>query len=124
MDLSSIGNSIYRNYELDNYVIKYKEVIEYLGKICKTRKITFLANLTDPVYKSTNYDAMILDAVVRYISPTRVWRNDFDWQHETYDEYCKRVNWMKHLVNCMLKDMAGLISENNLNFSAKYEVNF
>jgi len=36
--------------------------------------------------------------VLRYINPQIVWKGDFDWRHESYREYCRRIGWRKTLL--------------------------
>ncbi|MCF7741305.1 MAG: hypothetical protein K9N00_05870, partial [Candidatus Marinimicrobia bacterium] len=79
------------------YIPKYQKTIDELREECHKRDITFMANRLDPTYSEFNYSGVILDYVRRYISPQIVWQKDFDWKNETYNEYCKRIQWRKTL---------------------------
>ncbi len=117
----------YRNLLQSSELNKYNKIIEKLMSVCKERNITFLANISDPTYQEENYNSLILQAVRRHITPQVVWRSDFNWRTESYEEFCRRTSWRNHLLKCIFSDKkkvaqynAGLWGKH----SAKYEVIF
>jgi len=94
----------YQSPGLESHRSRYDEIVRSLASTCKQRGIVFLANTSDPTFKDkdSGYSAVILDAVRRDISPDLVWREDFDWQNETYAEYCRRIGWSRHLLRMAL----------------------
>ncbi|MFB0509227.1 MAG: hypothetical protein ACETVX_01910 [bacterium] len=36
---------------------------------------------------------LLLITIYRDVLPGRVWREDFDWRNETYDQFCNRIGW-------------------------------
>ena len=103
----------------------YRTIIEELRKQAHARKITFLANTVDPLFEEENYSSLILQAVHRRITPLSVWRNDFDWRHETYDAFCERIGWRSFLFNGIFAARGELRRFNTGawgKYSAKYEI--
>ncbi len=75
----------------------FRSVVALLGQEARARGITFLANTEDPGYKQPASNA-VYQAVNRGISPEVVWRDDFDWRNETYEDYCRRAGWFRNLI--------------------------
>jgi hypothetical protein len=115
----------YRTLLTKENVQVYDDVIRKLLRECTTRGVTFLVNFSDPTYEEENYSSMILQAVRRHITPQVVWREDFNWKTETYEEFCSRIGWRKRLLQSVVsskdevvKNNAGLWGKH----AAKYEV--
>jgi hypothetical protein len=88
--------------------------------------MTYLANTVDPAYQAQNDRGVILQAVQRDISPRRVWREDFDWRAETYDEFCRRIGWGAHLLRCATAPLDRVVQQRvglTETYSARYDVN-
>ena len=115
------GNTAYANKNFSPYVDKYHQTIKKLSAISKKRKMIFLANIVDPTYQTEVYSSVIVDSVLRYVSPKLVWRRDFDWKNENYDEYCERIQWTDHLSNCVFKDFKQLPKAST---ETTYEITF
>lgn len=126
--IMDIGQSDYRNFGLSLCAETYNRTIESLAIEAKERGITFLANRYDPTYdaESENYGSVILDSVHRYISPQRVWRHDFNWREETYEEFCHRIGWSQRLRQALLSRRDSLTSTNPFSYtlSGRYDVKF
>lgn len=102
---------------------KYNSIVSELSAECKRQGITLLANTADPSYQTTNYNSIILEAVKRYISPEVVWRKDFQWQTESYGEFCKRIGWSQFLLRSIFSNKDDL-AESNTSFSGKYAARY
>lgn len=126
--IMDIGQSEYRNFGLSLCAETYNRTIELLAKESEERGVTFLANRYDPIYaaESENYGSVILDAVHRYISPQRVWRQDFNWREETYDEFCRRIQWSQRLRHAIFSRRDALTTANPFSYtlSGRYDVKF
>lgn len=121
MDIEGEYRSPIASGELDHY----NGIITRLGKECERRGIRYLANTADPTYQETNDHSVILQAVQRYVGPMNVWREDFDWRQETYNEYCRRVGWNSYLLKCVFSNIQGVLKYNSGfagKYAAKYEV--
>ncbi|MEK7250691.1 MAG: radical SAM protein [Bacteroidota bacterium] len=113
----------FRTPLLESEIEKYNSIVSELSTVCKTRGMTFLANTVDPSYQTANYNSIILEAVKRYISPEVVWRRDFNWKMESYDEFCKRIGWSRFLLKSMFSSKNDL-AEHNTSFSGKYAARY
>jgi molybdenum cofactor biosynthesis enzyme MoaA len=108
-------------------IVRYTAVVSELSAECRTRGITLLANKADPSYQTANYDSIILEAVKRYISPEVVWRRDFNWHTESYDQFCKKIGWSNFLLRSILTNKESLAERNGTfsgKYAARYEVSF
>ncbi|MDJ0715923.1 MAG: radical SAM protein [Prochloraceae cyanobacterium] len=112
--IMDIGQSGYRNLTLDRYIDNYNNAIDRLSNSCKERGITLLARTQDPAYKSEqeDYSAAIIDSILRYISPQRVWRTDFDWKNVTYDEFCQKIGFINSLFKGIVASKEEIINNN------------
>ena len=112
----------YRNYDLQSSSEKYSAILKNLAEECRVSGITLLSSqmLPKPDEKN-NQSSALFSTVVRYISPQVVWRSDFDWKGESYDEYCKRIHWKAALAKGVLKPES-LAQEGEGDNSLGYEV--
>ncbi len=116
----------YRRLLTPDDIQSYRRIISELREKSHARGIAFLSNTTDPGFEQQNYSSLILQAVHRRITPLSVWREDFDWRHETYDDFCRRIGWAGFLFRTMFTDRDKALSFNTGAWgkhSAKYEVN-
>ncbi|HEV3061284.1 MAG TPA: radical SAM protein [Vicinamibacterales bacterium] len=119
-------NGAYRRMLAGSHLERYRRTISALGEQCARRGITYLANTVDPAYQAQNDRGVILQAVQRNISPVRVWREDFDWRAETYDEFCRRIGWSAHLLRCATAPLDRVVHQRvglTETYSARYDVN-
>jgi MoaA/NifB/PqqE/SkfB family radical SAM enzyme len=109
-----IGQTGYRDLMLDEFAAKYYSIIDDLHKVCKERGITLLARRNDPAYQTEqeDYSTTITDCTLRYISPQRVWRSDFDWENETYEEFCQKIEFDRSLFKAAFASKDELINNN------------
>jgi len=112
--IMDIGQAAYRNFDLDRYIQEYNEIIESLSLECKERGISLLAKKQDPSYRADqdDYASIALDSVLRFISPQRVWREDYGWRHEDYAAFCKRIGFTKSLASAVISNRKALIKRN------------
>lgn len=103
-----LGNIAYPHKDLSNTLSEYSKVIGQLAAECKERGVIFLANTADPTFSSASAAASISDEVLRYVSPHRFWKDDFNWRNESYRTYCKRIGWRWHLIKSMLTSAKNL----------------
>ena len=58
------------------------------------------------------YGSLALDSVLRFVSPQRVWRPDFDWRNEDYRAYCRRIGFRKSLLTAVFSNPEKLARKN------------
>ena len=109
-----IGQSGYRNLELDRYIEKYNSTIDWLSSGCQERGIVLLARKKDPGYKSEqeDYSAVTIDSILRYVNPQGVWRTDFDWKGETYEEFCQKIGFINSLFKGIVASKEDMLKNN------------
>jgi MoaA/NifB/PqqE/SkfB family radical SAM enzyme len=83
---------------MEGFVEQHNAIIDALIAASRERNVTLLANKIDPLYKGDGYDGFILNAVLRFVTPECVWREDFNWREEEYADYCRRTGWSKQLL--------------------------
>jgi hypothetical protein len=88
-----------------------------------------MANTVDPSYAQRNDASVILQAVHRYVGPMKVWREDFDWRKESYNDFCRRTGYTRHLLGCAVSSLdsivnsnSGFMGEHAAKYAAKYQV--
>jgi MoaA/NifB/PqqE/SkfB family radical SAM enzyme len=95
---------VYNQFLEQEVVEQYKRVVDFLSNECHRRGITFLFRHDDTSGQIENYSGVVLNSVYRLVTPKVVWRDDFHWRDETYDEYCKRLGWAQYLWYCINLD--------------------
>jgi MoaA/NifB/PqqE/SkfB family radical SAM enzyme len=103
---------------------KFRAVTAALGREARARGVTFLANVDDPRYERPASSA-VYQAVNRGISPGTVWREDFNWRNETYEDYCRRTRWIRKLISAAIagRDEIDTSGIGFGKYAARYDVN-
>ena len=117
----------YRNVLTSRDMDMYRTVLDQLRHDCRTRGVTYLANTSDPMFEFENTASVILQAVHRRITPMEVWRSEFNWRTETYDQFCRRIAWSSYLFKSIFSNIHDVMKHNAgawAKHSATYEVNF
>ena len=115
----NLGPTAYTKNDLSGHLPQYRETIKTLAEKCRKRKINFLAPKVDPSYGSESRHSVILEAVLRNISPQNVWRPDFNWKEESYEDFCKRIRWRRYLIKCIFSRITEIKTRDT---SLTYEV--
>jgi molybdenum cofactor biosynthesis enzyme MoaA len=106
------GNTALKNKNLTKHRDEYNEIIEWLISECRRRGVYFLVNRYDPGYEQNNKFAVVYEkAVVRYLGPSLVWKDDFDFKSETYREHASAIGYRRELLKCVLKGGASLVNK-------------
>jgi len=100
-----LGNTGYACRDMHDVKTQYEDVIKKLTVQCRDRRITLLASRTIPSAGALGGLAAILPLVLRHIRPQKVWRTDFEWERETYGEFCKRIGWRRELFGAVIKGL-------------------
>jgi MoaA/NifB/PqqE/SkfB family radical SAM enzyme len=101
------GTQQYRE-KLDGYRSTYKKILTKLQGECEGRGIRLLANFDDFLYSMKTTQGALADEVTVYISPETISKAGFDWQHESYPNYCKRTGWSKSIVRKVISSRGQL----------------
>jgi len=101
--IMDLGETTYQNKDLGPFIAEYDEIMDELGVECRKRGIALLANREDPTYQSDNSSGFVYEkAVLRYVGPSHVWRDGFDWRTSTYREFQREVGYRRELLGYVL----------------------
>jgi hypothetical protein len=82
-----------------------------------------LANIDNPSYAGSSKPNPIVQETYKYISPTFVIVEDYDWKKETYRQYQRRTNWrMKILRKVFLPNKQKNTDDLAERYSGRYDV--
>ena len=110
----NVGDTTYEHQDLTVHSREYNEIVDFLMLECRRRGIFLLANIDDPGYERNNKFAVVYDkAVFRYIGPSAVWRDGFDFKSETYREHVRRTGYRRELLDYVLKGDASLLNNSS-----------
>jgi molybdenum cofactor biosynthesis enzyme MoaA len=99
-----LGNTDYKNKDMTGQIEQYNEIMDNLTLECHRRNVLLLANRVDPTYQLNNKYAVVYDkAVLRYLGPGGVWKDDFDFRTETYREHMSRIGYRRELLRYVLQ---------------------
>ncbi len=99
-----MGDTDYKDKNFDPHLGEYKEIMDGLSQECRSRGIVLLANLRNPTYSNPNEASFVYEkAILRYIGPGYVWRDDFDWRKRTYREFKREVRYRRELLGYIMK---------------------
>lgn len=98
------GNTDYKNKDLRPFLADYDTIMDELAEECHKRGVIFLANRGNPTYANANNSSFVYEeAFGRWIDPTWVWREDFDWRRQTYKEFKRQIGYRRKLFGYVLK---------------------
>ncbi|KFB01188.1 hypothetical protein IA57_04980 [Mangrovimonas yunxiaonensis] len=117
--IQKIGNTEYNDFDLEVLREDYPRVIKQIQDNCKEHHIVLLASKNIPEKSAMNNSSLIYDYTFCYISPQKVWKEDFNWKAETFNQYSKRIGWSKTLFSNIFKSKSALRSRS---YRLNYEV--
>jgi len=119
-----VDGAAYADRDLSRFETSLEATRLKLLEECRKRGTTLLCPSFQTKPEAPNPQAAILlPLVYRYASPSMVWREDFDWRHESYEVFCKRIHWHRRLVSMAFTRAAILARDiQDANRSLGYEV--
>jgi len=109
------GYTEYQHRSLRDNIQKYNDVMGFLISQCRRRNIFLLTNKVDPEYDKSNKYAVVYEkAIMRYLGPDQVWKDDFDFRSETYREHISRTGYRRDLLKYVLQGDASLLKKTSL----------
>ncbi|MGE0076857.1 MAG: radical SAM protein [Bacteroidales bacterium] len=118
----AIGGEYEQGFNNDN-IGEYQKVIIELKTLCSKHHVQLLANIDNPTYTGTGKPNPIVQETYKYISPTFVIDEGFDWQNETYRQYQGRVMWkskiFRKVFSSFKQNNSGDLAEK---YSGRYDV--
>ena len=120
--IKSMGNTEYQDFDLTPLESSYDQMLASIAEKCKSRNMTLLAT---PNFQTLIGESDIASVIYKetycYIRPGYVWRNDFDWKNETFNEYSKRKNLVSRLIKLAFSPSSE-IEELKKKTSLNYEI--
>jgi len=102
---------------------QYQALLAQLARGCRERRILLLANRRDPLHVAAAPAIAVLPAVYLYVDPHCVWREDFAWRTESYDQYCRRIGLDRRLWRDLFRSRDALVqAAGRYADSLKYDV--
>ena len=97
------GETDYKNKDLRPFLADYDNIINELAGECQKRGIIFLANRANVTYSSANDSSFVYEkAFGCWIDPSHVWRQDFEWRRQTYQEFKRQIGYRRELFGYLL----------------------
>lgn len=119
--IQKIGNTEYNDFDLETLQADYPKIIISIRESCKANNIMLLASEHIPNNKDTNESSLIFDYTFCYISPQKFWKDGFDWKHESFNAYSKKIEWSDTLLKNAFKSKEELKSlSNRLNYEIEF----
>lgn len=119
--IQKIGNTEYNDFDLETIRNDYPKLINDIRSKCKQNNITLLAPNEIPKADETNTSSFIFDYTFCYISPTKFWKQNFNWKTETFEEFSNEIGWSKQLFSNIFKSETELKTMSN---RLNYEIDF
>ncbi|NQY07571.1 MAG: radical SAM protein, partial [Flavobacteriaceae bacterium] len=113
-----IGNTEYNNFSLEKVIPVYDEVQKGLLAESQKRGVTLLSHKPKKLKNRVSLDSVIKKYVYCYISPTSLFRKDFKWGDETYNQYARRRGIPGRILKDALKSKKTILNyaDDKLNY--------
>ena len=124
--IDKIGETTYHNFSLKNIEEDYFEISNFLKEEAQKRNITLLypqsifRNETKSLkVKTPNDSSYLVPYTYCYVSPKFFWKDDFQWQNETFSDWKQRNHWNAKLLKNIFVSKKALdeTNRNMLNYS-------
>jgi molybdenum cofactor biosynthesis enzyme MoaA len=96
--IMDIGQTGYARRDLSAVAREYGEVLQQLEQQAHRQGITLLSTPIASEEKPDPSSQKMVALAHRYISPQRVWREEFDWHNESLQAFRRRIGWRKKVL--------------------------
>lgn len=100
--VQDLGDSEYKNFSMTKILRLYDNVFPMLQKYCEEHEITFMfptkENISILEKDTAHTTEDIMDYLHIYAYPGHLHHDDFKYQCETFDQYCKRTGYLRTLL--------------------------
>jgi molybdenum cofactor biosynthesis enzyme MoaA len=93
-----LGETEYSNRDLAPFNSALSLICNKLKNQCFNRNITLLSPSFEKHGRDQSSSFILLPLVLRFVSPTIVWKEDFNWRNESYETYCRRSGWRRSII--------------------------
>ena len=106
--IQKIGESDYNNFSMEQILQLYDEYVKPAVKFCEDNGITCIypqrENLMSIGHKdnAVNHVNSVIEMLPCFqLSPFNGWKEKIDPYHETFEDYCRRTNRVKFMLNLL-----------------------
>lgn len=108
--IQDLGDSDYTNFSMDKVLAHYQDIFPPLQEHCRTHGTTLLFPTEENLralqgtqqQEGGQEEAQSSDEAYVYALPGMLWHKDFDYAHETFEAYCHRTHYGRHLLRSIL----------------------
>lgn len=119
--IQKIGNTEYNDFDISSLADDYPSLIQSIRQTCATNNIILMAPNTITKLNSENQSSFIFDYTFCYISPSKFWKDGFNWREESFNDYSKKIGWSKELLANVFRSKKTMKSLSN---KLNYEIEF
>ncbi|WP_426431806.1 radical SAM protein [Winogradskyella sp. HB-48] len=119
--IQKIGNTEYNDFDVSSLEDDYLDLIKNVRQQCSSHHITLMAPDSLSVLKRLNDSSLVFDYTFCYVSPSKFWKEGFNWREESFNEFSKKIGWSKLLLANVFKTKSKLKSLSN---KLNYEIEF
>ncbi|MHC1782520.1 MAG: radical SAM protein [Anaerolineaceae bacterium] len=92
-----VGQTGYKVFSLEEHAAEYTAIIKEVKSKLADVKVEIFAEEMLVRNVKPGKSNIFIPAILRRITPLRVWRDDFDWKNENYWDYCQRTGYTRLL---------------------------
>jgi MoaA/NifB/PqqE/SkfB family radical SAM enzyme len=102
---------------------EYEHHLNTIKVECSHRHIILLCQDKRIPEDRQGYQALLMPAIFRYISPGLVWKKEFDWEQESYIGFCRKHHFTRNMIHAIFSTPEELQQrldpeyKNSLNYS-------
>lgn len=123
--IQKIGESQYDNFNLNRIEELYDTVIIPLVDFCKIKGITCIVPEKSnfiAIEKQDNDNNIFEELTYCYISPKTCWRDDFNYENETFESYTKRHKLGKYILKKAFETNRSKKDDKNKTIKMNYKI--
>lgn len=118
--IKSLGNTDYNDTDITSLKDVYDKTLHFIFSECEKRGITLLATKNyNKLIGESDIASVVYKETYCYIRPGYVWREDFNWKNETFNQYSNRKKLIPRLLKLAFSSpsvIKGLKNKTSLNY--------
>jgi molybdenum cofactor biosynthesis enzyme MoaA len=120
-----LGNTVYADRNLGPYLESLERIRLELLRACRDRGTVLLCPSFLPApARGPDLSTVLLPLLLRYVSPQGVWKDDFRWREESYEDYLVRKDWHREVLRMAMASPEKVAARiENAHRSLGYDVN-
>ncbi|MBT8253195.1 MAG: radical SAM protein [Bacteroidia bacterium] len=119
--IRKLGNTTYNDFNLMPLAKDYPKVMDIIRQASYENRIILMAPSGLEDGAKANDSSLIFDYTFCYVSPDQVWKPEFNWRHQSFEEFSKEIGWSRTLFKNIFKSKSQLKNRTN---RLNYEIEF